>query len=189
MFKSQKTTDTIDAELSLYESRKRLEIDEKLSDYRRTEKNRSLEEVKSYQDSRIDVITKRAAEDAAHEAKKLEKASELAKLDGEIIARKAVLETQESHRKLTAEARKENLAVQLKAADDVADARVKAADKLADAAQAETAILRSTIATFVADGGKNTEALIKALGEAASQDHSTKVIGLGVAAVNAEKKS
>lgn len=186
MLFNQKQKETVDERLKLYEAQKTLEVDEKLSEYRRQEKNRSLEEVKSFQDSRIETITVRAKEEAEYMVKKLKAETELARLEGETVARKAVLETQESHRKLTAEARKENLEIKLQAVKDVADAKIEAAEDAAAKAEAEVDLLRSTITAFIAGGSKNTETLITALGSAAAKDHSTKVIGLGV---NTESKS
>lgn len=175
--KSKKDKESIDKEIALYEKRRKLEIDESLSEYRRKEKNDALAEAKSFQDGRLAHAATRAKEEAAHEATKLAKATELANLTGEITARKAVEETQKAHRKLTEDARKEAF-----------EKEREGFTSLVTEKDARISFLETLVTKLTTEDDKNVAALISSLGDAASKDHSTKVVGLGVAAVNAEKK-
>lgn len=176
MFTSKKTRESIEKDLVQYEKRRTLEIDEELSQYRRQEKNRSLEEVKSYQDSRIETAKARAAEEASHNAKKLALEVEIAQLNGEATARKAVEETQKIHRKLTEDARNETRDAQVKAAEDTVKTYATTIE-----------YLKTLVTTLMTSQGKTNTDVVTALGAAAAKDHATKVIGLGLTAVNAEK--
>jgi len=158
----------IDQKLALYESRRKLEIDEQLSEYRRREKNHALADVKDFQDSRVEIARQREADHKTYSAEKQKREEELAKLDGEIVARKAVEETQRIHRKLTEDARKERHEAELAGKEEV----IAEKDK-------HIKHLEATIEKLLDGGIKVIESSVKGLGDAAGKDHSTKVIGLG----------
>lgn len=175
LFTTKKTKETIEEDLKQYEGRRKLEIDVDLSEYRRQEKNRAIEDVKTYQDTRVEIAQARAKEADVYSGKKLAKETELAQLDGEITARKAIEETQKAHRKLTEEARQAK-----------SDAEITAAKNEAKLLGGTIEYLKTLVTTLMTAQGKSNEEVVKALTVALGRDHSTKVIGLGIPALNAE---
>jgi len=170
LFNKNKTD--VETELSLYEKRRKLEIDEALSEYRRSEKNKAVQEVKNYSDA----LTNNSRElfIAEHEAEKqhymavADYSAELASLDDLKDAKAAEIEQVEKD---------------FEARGLLRDRAIKAEKEKENAVMAEKdkhiAFLEASNKTLSEQNTGLLSKVVEALGKAADKEAITKVVGFG----------
>ena len=169
---NEKTKEKIDTELSLYEKRRKLEIDEQLSEWRRSQKNRAVEEVLSeteaVRQNAQKFFMKFHEDEVSFRVEFAEKNKTLSLLDAEIDKKKglsAQVQTDFEARGLLRDRA-------AKAEKEKADAVGAEKDAMITLLKAENTDLRTNYNTLL---GKAVESL----GKAADKEAVTKVVGFG----------
>ena len=167
-----KTESKVDNELALYEKRRKLEIDEKLSEYRRAEKNKAVDEIKAYADT--EVINARKMFSDGHEAvkafavSKAERQTELALLDEKKAAKVAEITQVEKD---------------FEARGLLRDRAIKAEKEKEAAIMAEKdkhiVFLEKSVETLSKQNEGILAKMAESLGKAADKESVTKVVGFG----------
>lgn len=172
MFFNVKTKEKVDDELSLYEKRRKLEIDEQLSEWRRSQKNRAVEAtVTETEELRVNaqkLFAKARKDEVDYVVKAAEKDAALASLDAEIASKKALTEQVQTD----FEARGLLRDRAARAEKEKADAVIAEKDAMITLLKAENTDLRTNYNTLL---GKAVESL----GKAADKESVTKVVGFG----------
>lgn len=170
LFNKNKTS--VENELSLYEKRRKLEIDETLSEYRRSEKNKSVQEVKAHSDNLISgaraAFSEEHEKDKAHAVAKAKREAEIATLEEKRLAKVAEI----------AQAEKD-----FEARGLLRDRAIKAEKEKEAAVMAEKdkhiAFLEASNKTLSEQNAGLLTKAVEALGKAADKEVMTKVVGFG----------
>lgn len=173
----------IDKELGHYADQRKQAIDEEISEWRRSQKNRAVEDVvRTTEETRVakqKMLSEHANAVANHEASKTKRATEIAGLDTEFETKKARNEAAERDFEARS-AMRERLS---KAEREAHDREIEGFKAVVSEKDATISRLEDQIKQ--AHG--LTEKAVVALGEAASKDHSTKVVGFGHAIADSKK--
>ena len=162
----------IEKRLALYEARRKQEIDEKLSEYRRSEKNKAVDEVKAHADASLaksrEMFKEQHEAEKAHEVAKVARKAELVSLDDQRAAKvREIAQAQtdfESRGLLRDRAQK--------AEKEKGDAVLAEKDK-------HIAHLEKTVETLINTHTSALTEAVKHLGSASNKECVTKVVGFG----------
>jgi hypothetical protein len=147
----------VDKRLAVYESRRKLEIDEVLSDYRRSQKNKAVKELEDSHETLKDhavAVATRKAEISALDERKASKAREIEQVQTDFDSRGLLRDRAQ------------------KAEKEKHDAIIVEKDKHIAHVQASLKVVQEQFSGLLAEA-------VKSLGKAADKESVTKVVGFG----------
>ena len=167
-----KTKTKVDSELDLYKGRRKLEIDEELSEWRRSQKNRATQEVMEETETirqNAQAMTKEAHEaEKTHAVKLVSTKAELQSLEDKKTAKLAEIAQAETDFEARGLLR-----------DRACKAEKERAELVAAEKDKHIAHLETHLKSVTDQNNGLLATLAKALGDAAGKEVTTKVVGFG----------